>query len=66
MLKDLGDQVRIELLSGVAILIPIILGNNLRFFLLSFLDSIPPDFEIKGIDQVIERIEAIQDLSEVS
>ncbi|MHA1229153.1 MAG: ADP-ribosylation factor-like protein [Candidatus Helarchaeota archaeon] len=64
--KDLGDQVRIELLSGVAILIPIILGNNLRFFLLSFLDSIPPDFEIKGIDQVIERIEAIQDLSEVS
>ncbi|MBD3227374.1 MAG: GTP-binding protein [Candidatus Lokiarchaeota archaeon] len=63
--KKLGNQVKIDLLSGEAILFPIKLYNDSDFFLLGYLNKIEPDFEVKSLEDTVKSLKKIQDISEV-
>ena len=63
--NELGDQVKIDLLSGVALLIPIKLSDKSNFFLLGYLDQMDLDRKIKNINKTIEDLKLIQGILNV-
>jgi len=62
--KSLGNQIKINLLSGIALLISIQLDKNVRLFLLGFIED-NNDFKIEGVDKVINGLRSIHDISDV-
>ncbi|TFF86866.1 MAG: GTP-binding protein [Promethearchaeota archaeon] len=63
--KELGNHVKIDLLSGAAILIPIELPDNSSFFLLGYSDVLDPDLNIIGLEKTIKELNNIRNLSEI-
>jgi len=58
--KDLGEQVVIDLLSGIVILIPIKLTKKTTYFLLGFREGMGEDQKITNVDRVIENLKLVQ------